>query len=255
MLVALTIERFVAVCHSAWARKHNSSRRANKACICIPVTCLLLYLPMIFKSTLTTCTKDNDQIIYQKRDNHIYEGWVLFSAYKCFIETLFRGLPMLIIVSLNIIIIYKYRKLCQRRRELTLKNKNTKYFSEERRLVFLLGGISSMFFWFVTPVSIISLFHNEAQHFSVPFQLFRACSNILEVSNYSITFYMYFLFSREFRETFLGFFRTPHDSLQVGAQKSVHSIQDRQSMELKNLVNIVSLQPTIQFKTKKDFNK
>jgi len=36
--------------------------------------------------------------------------------------------------------------------------------------------------------------------------VFRATANLLEVTNYSLTFYIYCLFSREFRNTFLGFF-------------------------------------------------
>lgn len=38
-------------------------------------------------------------------------------------------------------------------------------------------------------------------------QIFRATANFLEVANYSITFYIYCLFSREFRNTFLGLFK------------------------------------------------
>ena len=206
MLVALTIERFVAVCHSAWARKNNSSGRAYIAVVFIPVVCLILYAPIMYTSSLTTCQLSPNQSIYQKRDNHLFKSSLCLNIYRYTLEIIFRAVPMCIIVTLNLFIIVKYRKLCNKRRGLTKKNNNLRYYAEEKRLIVLLAGISSMFVVFVTPVMVNFILIEESLHFSLPFQIYRACSNILEVSNYSMTFYMYFVFSREFRATFLELF-------------------------------------------------
>ena len=207
MLVALTIERFVAVCHPAWARKNNSSARAYIAVFFIPLACLLLYVPTVFSSVLSEC-EDNELTIYQKRDNLLYRTSSFYRCYKWVLEVLFRVLPMVLIVSFNLIIICTYRSLCNKRRRLKVKatSKTTSLYSEERRLVYLLGGISCMFVVFVTPVTALSLY-NESLHFSYWFQIFRAFCNVMEVMNYSITFYIYFMFSHEFRDTFIRMFR------------------------------------------------
>lgn len=48
-------------------------------------------------------------------------------------------------------------------------------------------------------------------------QVFRATANLLEVTNYSLTFYIYCLFSREFRNTFFGL-------LGIGQKKGAHAV-------------------------------
>jgi hypothetical protein len=100
----------------------------------------------------------------------------------------------------------------------------------------LLGSTSLLFFICVTPMVALSLTfsrqllhsftfqvtlfalnpqtHAHAVFFSLIktsfivtlflLQVFRSAANLLELTNYSITFYIYCLFSREFRATFAG---------------------------------------------------
>jgi hypothetical protein len=53
----------------------------------------------------------------------------------------------------------------------------------------------------------MQFFHLLKPHSSLPrglffLQVFRSAANLLELTNYSITFYIYCIFSREFRATF-----------------------------------------------------
>lgn len=99
---------------------------------------------------------------------------------------------------------------------------DSRRYWEEKRLMFLLGSTSILFSVCITPQLVLSLMIHEAVLQSYYFQVnriilltweklliddarqvFRAVANILEVTNYSFTFYIYCLFSRDFRATLL----------------------------------------------------
>lgn len=47
---------------------------------------------------------------------------------------------------------------------------------------------------------------------SCPLQIFRAIANVLEVTNFAVTFYIYCTFSKDFRETFLRTLRSAKEN-------------------------------------------
>ncbi|KAK3852083.1 hypothetical protein Pmani_028999, partial [Petrolisthes manimaculis] len=89
-------------------------------------------------------------------------------------------------------------------------------YAEESRLMFLLGGTSTLFFVCMTPMIVLSLTIHRVWSHSLAFQIFRATANVLEVTNFAVTFYIYCVFSKDFRDTFLKTIRTAKDS-SVGA--------------------------------------
>ena len=54
-------------------------------------------------------------------------------------------------------------------------------------------------------------------------QVFRALANLLEVTNNCITFYIYCLFSREFRNTFLNLFKGNKQTLANNRKRSARA--------------------------------
>lgn len=58
MLVALTMERFVAVCHPEKSRALQGSKKAYIIIASIPVATFLTYSPHLFLSTLLQCVTD-----------------------------------------------------------------------------------------------------------------------------------------------------------------------------------------------------
>jgi hypothetical protein len=84
--------------------------------------------------------------------------------------------------------------------------------------MFLLGVTSCLFFVCTTPVAILSIiFSTETYLDSLPLQIFRAVANILEIVNFAMTFYIYCLFSTEFRQTFLVMVGLRSPSASLGA--------------------------------------
>ncbi|KMR05136.1 putative g-protein coupled receptor -like protein [Lasius niger] len=82
-------------------------------------------------------------------------------------------------------------------------------FAEERRLILLLGSTSILFLVCVTPMVILNVTVSESNLNHYPYQVFRALANLLEVINYSITFYIYCLFSEDFRNTLIRTLQWP----------------------------------------------
>ncbi|CAL4074532.1 unnamed protein product, partial [Meganyctiphanes norvegica] len=98
-----------------------------------------------------------------------------------------------------------------------------KQYAEESRLLFLLGGTSTLFFVCMTPMIVLSVTIHWANKTSFLFQIFRATANVMEVTNFAVTFYIYCLFSKDFRETFLRTVRNAKEN-SVGAASLLGSV-------------------------------
>ncbi|KAK7076254.1 hypothetical protein SK128_003076 [Halocaridina rubra] len=85
-------------------------------------------------------------------------------------------------------------------------------YAEESRLMFLLGGTSTLFFVCMTPMIVLSLTIHKPWRESLPFEIFRATANVLEVTNFACTFYIYCVFSKDFRETFVRTLRSAKEN-------------------------------------------
>lgn len=91
----------------------------------------------------------------------------------------------------------------------TSSDEDPRKFAEERRLILLLSSTSVLFLVCVSPMVILNVTLSETNLSLFSYQVFRAVANLLEVTNYSITFYIYCLFSEDFRNTLLRTFRWP----------------------------------------------
>ncbi|XP_066148422.1 probable G-protein coupled receptor B0563.6 isoform X1 [Euwallacea fornicatus] len=207
MLLALTLERYVSVCHPGHARPILGS--PIRAVILIPILTFILYVPAMFRSYVRTCRLMPDgELIYQRTENTAYVTHPAYSVYKIVLEVIFKVVPVVLLAALNLRILIVYRRSCEKRRKMTLSRttsgeEDPRKFAEERRLVLLLGSTSILFLVCVTPMVILNVTLSDDNLMKYPYQVFRAIANLLEVTNYSITFYIYCLFSEDFRNTLL----------------------------------------------------
>jgi hypothetical protein len=123
------------------------------------------------------------------------------------LEVVFKVAPTVLLAALNMRIMIAYRRSCERRRRMTLcrtsSDEDPRKFAEERRLVLLLGSTSILFLVCVSPMAILNVTLSEPNLSLYSYQVFRAVANLLEVTNYSLTFYIYCCFSQDFRNTLL----------------------------------------------------
>ncbi|XP_037726138.1 probable G-protein coupled receptor B0563.6 isoform X3 [Drosophila subpulchrella] len=217
MLLVLTIERYVSVCHPGFARPVMGPPG-----VVVFLTCLatvIVYLPSIFRGELIKCIfGSSDVYVYLRRDNTIYQQTIFYRVYKIMLEVIFKLVPTLVIGGLNMRIMMVYRRTCERRRQMVLsrphahgylKDDDPRKFAEERRLFLLLGSTSILFLVCVSPMAILHMTIASEVYPSFPFQVFRASANLLELINYSLTFYIYCLFSEDFRNTLVRTIKWP----------------------------------------------
>ncbi|KAH8343513.1 hypothetical protein KR059_011787 [Drosophila kikkawai] len=235
MLLVLTIERYVSVCHPGFARPVMGPPG-----VVVFLTCLatvIVYLPSIFRGELIKCILgSSDVYVYLRRDNTIYQQTIFYRIYKIMLEVIFKLVPTVLIGGLNMRIMMVYRRTCERRRQMVLsrnhghghghshaqgqaqghahtngyvKDDDPRKFAEERRLFLLLGSTSILFLVCVSPMAILHMTIASEVYPSFPFQVFRASANLLELINYSLTFYIYCLFSEDFRNTLVRTIKWP----------------------------------------------
>jgi len=92
MLLALTVERYAAVCQLGGG---SSPHRARTAVALIPVFTFLLYLPNAFRTHLTRCGApygpDGEMtVVFQRRDNLRFLHSPFYSVYKIALEIIFK---------------------------------------------------------------------------------------------------------------------------------------------------------------------
>ncbi|XP_072394185.1 probable G-protein coupled receptor B0563.6 [Diabrotica undecimpunctata] len=207
MLLALTLERYVSVCHPGHARPILGS--PIRVVVIIPLITTALYIPILFRNKVKTCQLlPENIIIYQRVEDTKYLNNPMFSVYKVVLELIFKVIPVILLAGLNLKILIVYRNSCDKRRKMTLSRKTSgeedpKKFAEERRLILLLGSTSILFLVCVTPMVLLNVTLSYANLVKFSYQIFRAIANLLEITNYSLTFYIYCSFSEDFRNTLL----------------------------------------------------
>lgn len=175
MLLALTLERYVSVCHPGHARPILGSPK--RAVWIIPLSTFLLYLPATFRSQVTLCRLHPKGVpIYRRQDVPHITGDSLFKLYTVILELIFKVVPTILLAALNLRILLVYRRSCERRRRMTLSrtasgDEDPRKFAEERRLVLLLGSTSILFLVCVSPMVILNVTLSEDNLTRYPYQV------------------------------------------------------------------------------------
>ncbi|KOX78451.1 hypothetical protein WN51_07858 [Melipona quadrifasciata] len=223
MLLALTVERYISVCRPGQYTRPLCGP-PHLTVVLIPLATFLVYLPSAFRGEVTTCLlRPDGPVIYQRRENQSYLDSTFYQVYKIVLEMVFKVAPTILLAGFNLRIMVVYRRSCERRRRMTLSrtvsnDEDPRTFAEERRLVLLLGSTSILFLVCVSPMVILNVTLRESNLSHYPYQVFRALANLLEVINYSITFYIYCMFSEDFRNTLVRTLQWPWGKSSHGAR-------------------------------------
>lgn len=175
MLLALTLERYVSVCHPGYIRPLLGSPR--RAVALIPFITFILYIPTLFRNQIRTCRLVSENItIYQRMEDTNYVNHFLYDIYKVILESIFKVVPIFLLAALNLRILIVYRRSCEKRRKMILSRKcstedDPRKFAEERRLVLLLGSTSILFLVCVTPMVILNVTLSDANLMKYPYQV------------------------------------------------------------------------------------
>lgn len=85
MLLALTVERYVSVCHPGQHTRPLCGP-PHLTVVLIPLATFLVYLPSVFRGEITTCLlASGGPLIYQRRDNQSFlDSWYYQVIYVSF---------------------------------------------------------------------------------------------------------------------------------------------------------------------------
>lgn len=214
LVVALTLDRFFAICHPMITKDWRTFNNAKILVFCIYVFSFLLHVPYTFHREVkeTMVQSDNstidgamnvtryDVIFNQVVYNNVWykHVWVWTK------ETLTKFIPIITVLILNASICIKYRRRQQKLKKL---RKRTIYSAHrmgrgERRLVILLFCIVAIFLICTVPAAIATALLSEALYKTYPFHMFMSVANCLETANHAINFYVYSVASTDFRKNF-----------------------------------------------------
>ncbi|XP_068202918.1 probable G-protein coupled receptor B0563.6 [Palaemon carinicauda] len=190
----LSYDRCLAVCSPQKFSARQRLRVVRIRCAISLVVTLLVYSLSPFRQTYSCdgpncCLKNN----YFSEDT-----W--YKGYEFFREFYSRFLPAFVITVFNVAIIVTLRRVKRERDSPDVINEARK--ERERRLVCLLMAITVFFYITSFPSAIYKIImFNDSWDF-VPY--FRAVADVLEVSGHVFNFFLYFLFSPDYRRVLVG---------------------------------------------------
>ncbi|XP_037933132.1 probable G-protein coupled receptor B0563.6 [Teleopsis dalmanni] len=162
MLLVLTIERYVSVCHPSFTRPVMGP--PGLIVFLTTLVTFIIYMPSVFRGELIKCELQADgNLVYFRRDNNAFLRTIFYSVYKVMLEVIFKLIPTVLIAGLNLRIMMVYRQTCEKRRKMILtrstyiKDDDPRKFAEERRLFLLLGSTSILFLLCVSPMAILHM--------------------------------------------------------------------------------------------------
>lgn len=225
IVVCLTVDRFISVCLPEKFRSAQTSAKPGKVILLCYIFAFIISAPLAFlKYVCKTNENITNEYTYSSPENTDITHLMPWRMYIIVEEIIIRFGPAIILASLNFLIIVRFRQITNRKADLLTGDCSSgsggpndqlllrgeriskRIYKEEKRLVVLLTAIVVLFFITTTPVAFLAIFYSESMKQNFAFQIFRAMANDLELCNFALNFYIYFLCSKEFRKKFLSFF-------------------------------------------------
>ncbi|CAI5455798.1 unnamed protein product [Caenorhabditis angaria] len=217
----LTIERYILIAYPHTCQSENPRRCAKRRIGMMLFVSAVIHFPMVFQRTMRQdengeYSMTNNVELLCKEPN-----WSIYSWYKLGRECL-RFFFVILMTVLNLIIARQLQLTKMRRRRLVRRNTPPKgEISEgeqehvkkeestlmksftEKKLTALMISICFIFILGNVPQMIVMVLQNEAMENVFGFQVYRYCSNMLEVMNHCLNFYVFCMASSEYTRAFL----------------------------------------------------
>lgn len=198
LTVSVAVERYTSICHASRAKELCTIPRARLVCMIVFILMSIVALPSAFRYEMrtvhdrrhnTTCTLVLPTQLGKNTAFMVPYSWILNSS---------RGIiPVFILIFLNLRIINELRK----------ERVKGKKFTARNRITLMLIVIVFMFLICVTPDAIMSTVFGKGyvdENYLV--KGVREITDTLLLVNSSLSFFLYFVMSIVFRNTFFKIF-------------------------------------------------
>lgn len=196
--VAVTVERYIAVCHPLKAKSMCTYRRARIFNAIIMVMSILYNIPRFWEVEHTEVYSDElNKTIYKVVASQLRVNKLYYEVYHIWLYIFVMYLiPFLILTVFNIYIWRTVRRANLERQVLSRKQEG------EFSLAIMLLCVVIVFLM----CNILALIVNIIEYFDIFLSALVRVSNLLITVNSSVNFVIYCIFGRKFKRTFLILF-------------------------------------------------
>ena len=199
LILAFTIERFIAVYAAAQFKTICTVRRANIVCLVIFLVISISIAPYHFMFMKLESQWGTTYCAIQRSSEKLFSTLYLSEM------TLFRVAPVCIIASINISIICKVMSLNRKRQRWRLANRSRRD-DKSMQLTLMLIIVSTTYVILYMPVLTFFLIHKLRREGLIgyippdPLFVFRNYAQALYVAGHSVNFFLYTVSGKVFRE-------------------------------------------------------
>ncbi|XP_014667848.1 PREDICTED: probable G-protein coupled receptor AH9.1 [Priapulus caudatus] len=212
ILLALTVDRYLRVCHPLRFARPLSARATSATLVAIFASCFVLSLPHAYETTVTPYVDAaTNETLYTWSWNEEVRDEVFYPhVYPIFKEIVTRFVPIAVVVVLNVLIIRSHRAFLKKREGLSPRTRaEKKTMREQTRLLVLLASASAVFLVCTLPQAFVTILlrADSAIYGRRRFYVFVHVANLIEVLNFIANLFVYSIASSDFRKSFREVFR------------------------------------------------
>ncbi|UMM43370.1 hypothetical protein L5515_018886 [Caenorhabditis briggsae] len=225
----LTIERYCLISRPHHRPSSNPRKQARRKIAILLGVSFCIHLPMALQRTMRR--NDSGEYVMVNNIEILCQEpyWSIYNYYKLARECV-RVAIVIIMTALNVVIAKRLKQNDERRNRLVRRSspqnnsssgmvtdsdaslppavrREESYFLRsftEGRLTILMAVICFIFVVGNIPQIVVMILQNEAMEHNFKFQLYRHCSNTLEVLNHCLNFYVFCVASREYTRAFVN---------------------------------------------------
>lgn len=196
--VAVTVERYIAVCHPLKAKSMCTYRRARLFNAIIMTMSIIYNIPRFLEvEHAEIYSAELNRTIYKVVASQLRVNKLYYEVYHIWLYLLVMYfIPFLVLTILNIYIWRTVRRANRERQILSRKQEG------EFSLAIMLLCVVTVFLM----CNILALIVNIIEYFDIFFSALVRVSNLLITVNSSVNFVIYCIFGRKFKRTFLVLF-------------------------------------------------
>ena len=210
IIVALSLDRYLAVCNShnySPLREFSNLPKRVALAFTIPI---LIYIPMCFvnKPVESDCYSPGI-ITYHIGEGPLYNK-TIWKIWAVLVQIVHRLFPAFALTFINVRLLSTISKLRTQRSSMARKGSLNRS-QRDRQLIQVLLALTVIFLLTNVPSGVLYILYVLSDNFcesSVPHEIFRGIANCLEMSSYCCDFFLYFLMNWEYRRGLKLLYRT-----------------------------------------------
>ena len=220
IVVALTIDRFLALCYPHRSRFIGTRRRAIQMILILILYALCWNIPRIFERSIQIYNDPvTNKTMYIDKNLSGFGRSLYYRIHTILYATMFQFAPLFVLGTLNSCIIYSLHNFHLKRKTLLRSNTSTNEQAEQTHMTIMLIAVVMTFLVLVIPSAVAYIINS---HDSYATKVFIIISDVMGEANFAVNFFVYCLFSKEFRRLFRARFCSCHNNkVQVSSNSPV----------------------------------